>query len=224
MRILFLEDEDKLAGYVKRGLTEQGYAVEHVKNGDTCFGLATTQEYDALVLDIMVPGRDGLSILRGLRKRNIQSPVILLTARGESEDILEGLDRGADDYITKPFHLEVLLARLRSVMRRSAGYGSNLLKYADLTMDLLSRTVTRGEKNIELTMREFALLEYLMRTPGRVLTRTQLCEHVWNYKFDSGTNIVDVNIRRLRQKIDDDCEQKLIQTVRGIGYSLRETP
>jgi DNA-binding response OmpR family regulator len=222
MRILVVEDERKIAGFIRQGLEEHGFAVEVCGNGDEAFALATTRPYDALVLDIMLPGRDGLSILRGLRARKNAVPVILVTARAELNERLDGLNLGADDYLTKPFYVEELIARIHAVSRRVKEDRPGLLQAGDLTMDLMQRKVRRGEREVELTAREFGLLERLLRAPGRVFTRTQLLEHVWGYDFDPETNLVDVNIRRLRRKIDDDAGSPLIETVRGVGYRIRK--
>lgn len=220
MRILVVEDERKIAGFIRQGLEEQGFTVEVAADGRDAFALATTQSYDALVLDIMLPGRDGLSILRGLRDRRNTVPVILLTARAEPNERVEGLNLGADDYLTKPFYIAELIARLQAITRRVAGDKLSVLHVGDLVVDLITRTVRRGGQVVELTAREFGLLEYLVRSPGRVLTRTQLLEHVWGYDFDPETNLVDVNIRRLRKKIDDGAPVPLIETVRGVGYRV----
>ena len=223
MRILVVEDERKIAGFIRQGLEEHGFAVEVCGNGDEAFTLATTRPYDTIVLDIMLPGRDGLSILRGLRERKNTVPVILVTARTELNERLDGLNLGADDYLTKPFYVEELIARIHAVSRRVKDDQLGLLKVDDLTVDLMQRKVRRGEREIELTAREFSLLERLMRTPGRVFTRTQLLEHVWGYDFDPETNLVDVNIRRLRKKIDEEASAPLIETVRGVGYRIRKS-
>lgn len=195
--------------------------VETAHDGDTGYLLATTRPYDVLVLDIMLPGRDGLSILRNLRQRKLAVPVILLTARSELNERLEGLNLGADDYLTKPFYLEELIARIQAVTRRSAGTPQSILEIDDLRMNLLTREVHRGARDIELTTREFALLEQFMRSPGRIFTRIQICEQVWDYHFDPGSNLVDVYVQRLRKKIDADAPVKLIETIRGVGYRLR---
>ena len=221
MRILVVEDERKIAGFIRQGLEENGFAVEVCANGDEAFTLATTRPYDAVVLDIMLPGRDGLSILRGLRERKNTVPVILVTARTELNERIDGLNLGADDYLTKPFYVEELVARIHAIARRAKDEPSGLLRVGDLTVDLMQRRVRRGEREVELTAREFSLLERLMRSPGRVFTRTQLLEHVWGYDFDPETNLVDVNIRRLRKKIDEAAALPLIETVRGVGYRLR---
>jgi len=222
MRILVVEDERKIAGFIRQGLEEQGFAVESCSNGDDAFTLATTRPYDAIVLDIMLPGRDGLSILRGLRERKNAVPVVLLTARSTLNERIEGLNLGADDYLTKPFYIEELIARIHAVTRRAHEGQLSLLQIGDLTVNLMTRKVRRSEREIELTTREFGLLERLMSAPGRVFTRTQLLEHVWGYDFDPETNLVDVNIRRLRRKIDEEPELSLIETVRGVGYRIRK--
>ena len=222
MRILVVEDERKIAGFIRQGLEEHGFGVEVCANGDDAFALATTRTYDALVLDIMLPGRDGLSITRGLRERKNPVPMILTTARTELNERVDGLNLGADDYLTKPFYIEELVARLHAVVRRVKADALSLLQVGDLTVDLITRAVVRGGRAIDLTAREFSLLERLMRSPGRVFTRTQLLEHVWGYDFDPETNLVDVNIRRLRRKIDDDASAPLIETVRGVGYRVRK--
>ena len=221
VKVLVIEDERKIASFLRKGLEAQGFVVEHAPNGDEGYALATTRPYDALILDIMLPGRDGLSILRNLRERKISLPVILLTARSELNERLEGLNLGADDYLTKPFHIEELIARLHAVTRRASGVSQSILAVADLTMNLLTRKVTRGNSDIELTAREFSLLEHLMRSPGRVLTRVEICERVWDYNFDPGTNLVEVYIQRLRKKVDGDFTPKLIETIRGVGYRLK---
>jgi DNA-binding response OmpR family regulator len=221
MRILIAEDEKKIAAFVRKGLNEVGFNTMVCHRGDDALHLATTERFDAVVLDVMLPGRDGLSVLRQLREQRNGVPVILLTAREGLSERVEGLNLGADDYITKPFSIEELIARLRAVWRRLSGEGLSLLQIADLTLNLTTREVRRAGAKIELTVREFALLEYLMRSPGRVHTRTQLCEHVWDYHFDPGTNVVDVGIQRLRRKIDDGHAVALVHTVRGVGYTLK---
>jgi len=222
MTILIVEDERKIAGFIRKGLEDRGYAVEVCGDGNEAHTLVTTRAYDAIVMDIMLPGRDGLSILRALRERKNTVPVILLTARAEPNERVEGLNLGADDYLTKPFYIEELIARLQAVTRRATGEQLSVLQVGDLVVNLISREVRRGALAVELTSREFALLEYLLRAPGRVFTRTQLLEHVWGYDFDPETNLVDVNIRRLRRKIDDEAPQPLIETVRGVGYRIRK--
>jgi two-component system, OmpR family, response regulator len=221
VKVLVIEDERKIASFVRKGLEAQGILVEVSHHGDEGYELAITRPYDVVVLDIMLPGRDGLSILRNLRERRMSVPVILLTARGELNERLEGLNLGADDYLSKPFYIEELIARIRAVARRATGTPQNILEVEDLTVNLLTREVTRGEQKIELTTREFALLEQLMRSPGRVFTRVQICEQVWDYHFDPGSNLVDVYVQRLRKKIDGDTPVKLIETVRGVGYRMK---
>jgi DNA-binding response OmpR family regulator len=221
VKVLVVEDEKKIASFVRKGLEAQGFVVDIAHHGDEGYTLAISRPYDALVLDIMLPGRDGLSILRNLRERRMSVPVILLTARTELNERLEGLNLGADDYLTKPFHIEELIARLHAVTRRAAGASQSVLAVADLTMNLLTRKVTRGDQTLELTTREFSLLEHLMRSPGRVLTRIEICERVWGCNFDPGTNLVDVYIQRLRKKVDGDSPRKLIETIRGVGYCIK---
>ncbi len=203
-------------------MTEEGFCVDTTGDGDDALMMATTQAYDAIVLDIMLPGRDGLSILRILRERRNPVPVILLTARGELDERIEGLRAGADDYVTKPFYTEEVIARVHAVVRRASGDGVTVLQSEDLVVDLVSRQVTRGGQSVELTAREFNLLTYLMRSPGRVFPRTQIIEHVWGYDFDPGTNLVDVYVQRLRKKIEPDGEHQFIETVRGVGYRFRQ--
>lgn len=221
MKILLIEDEKKIASFVRKGLEAQGFVVDICANGDEGYVAVTTRPYDVLVLDIMLPGRDGLSILRNLRERKIALPVILLTARSELNERLEGLNLGADDYLTKPFHTEELIARIHAVNRRATGHSQSILAVGGLTLDLLTRKVTRANTAIELTTREFSLLEHLMRSPGRVLTRVEICERVWEYNFDPGTNLVDVYVQRIRKKVDGPYEDKLIETIRGVGYRIR---
>ena len=221
MKVLVVEDEKKIASFVRKGLEAQGFVVDVCHDGKDGFTAATTRPYDAIVLDIMLPGRDGLSILRGLRERRMAVPVILLTARGELNERLEGLNLGADDCLTKPFYIEELIARLHVVTRRASGASQSILAVGDLSVNLLTREVLRGGRKIELPAREFELLEHLARSPGRVLTRAQICERVWNYDFDPGTNLVEVYIQRLRKKIDADSEGKLIETIRGVGYRMK---
>jgi len=221
MKVLIVEDEKKIASFLRKGLESQGFVVDVSHHGDEGFTLATTRPYDAAILDIMLPGKDGLSILRNLRERKSPLPVILLTARSELNERLEGLNLGADDYLTKPFHIEELIARLHAVARRATGATQSILTVADLTMNLLTREVRRASQRIELTAREFSLLEHLMRSPGRVLTRVEICERVWEYNFDPGTNLVDVYVQRIRKKVDGDFPKELIETIRGVGYRIR---
>lgn len=222
MKILVVEDEKQIAGFIRNGLEELGFTVEVCHHGDKACALALHHPYDAIVLDIMLPGRDGLSILRQLRDRKNAVPVILLTARGGMNERVEGLNLGADDYMTKPFFIEELAARLRAVARRASGEPATLLRVGDLTVNLVTREVLRGGRPVELTTREFSVLAYLMRSPDHVFTRTQILEHVWEYFFDPGTNLVDVYIQRLRRKLSAGDEPALIETVRGVGYRMRK--
>ncbi|MGD9496847.1 MAG: response regulator transcription factor [Armatimonadota bacterium] len=221
MRVLLVEDEEKVARFVRQAMEEQGFAVDLQAHGDDALAAAMTREYDVIVLDIMLPGRDGLSILRRLRERGHDVPVILLTARGELTERLEGLTLGADDYVSKPFYVEELIARVHAVVRRASGESHSILQAGDLSVNLLTREVTVGGESVELTQREFCVLEYLMRARGRVLTRTQMLEHVWGYDFDPESNVVDVYVRRVRRKIDPRGVRGFIDTVRGVGYRFR---
>lgn len=221
MHILLVEDETKIANFVQIGLKEQGFVVDYCDNGDEAQNRAMDHEYDAIVLDIMVPGKDGLAILKHLRRAGRNVPVILLTARNELDDRLEGLNLGADDYIAKPFFVEELAARIHAVIRRSAGERQNSISVGSLKLDRITREVMYDQQIVELTTREFNLLEYLMRSPGRVFTRTQILEHVWGYDFNPNTNVVDVCIQRIRKKIDSD-EASWIESVRGVGYRFRK--
>ena len=222
MKILLVEDEKQIADFAKKGLTEQGFLVEHCAHGDEALGLMLSQPYDAVVLDIMLPGRDGLSILKQFRKKGHSTPVILLTARSELDERIEGLNTGADDYLTKPFYVEELGARLHAVRRRTSDEGVSLLRAGEMSVNLITREVKVAGKAVKLTAREFSLLEYLMRSPGRVYTRTQMLEHVWGYDFDPNTNLVDVHIQRLRKKICPGGDTGLIETIRGVGYRVRK--
>ena len=221
MRVLVVEDETKVAAFVKAGLEEHGFAVEVCHDGDTAAARAAADSFDALVLDVMLPGRDGLSVLRTLREARNTVPVVLLTARGDLPERIEGLNLGADDYLAKPFSMLELVARLGAVLRRRTGTGLTVQSYADLAINFARRDVQRGGVRIELTPREFALLECLLRSPGKVVTRVEISQKVWGYQFDPGTNFVDVAVQRLRRKIDDPFPRKLIQTVRGVGYALQ---
>ena len=223
MKILLVEDERKIADFVCAGFREQGFAFEHCDNGIDGFARASTGEYDVIVLDIMLPGRDGLSILKSLRKAGSVTPVILLTARNELDDRIEGLNLGADDYLNKPFYMEELLARINAVTRRATGDQLSLMQCGPLTVNLITREVRLGKEKVELTIREFNLLELLMRSPGRVFTRTQILEHVWGYDFDPQTNVVDVYVRRLRSKVDMNPDAPLIETIRGVGYRMMKS-
>jgi DNA-binding response OmpR family regulator len=221
MNILYVEDELKIANFVRTGLEEQGFVVDYCNNGNNGFTRALDNEYDVILLDIMIPGRDGVSILKGLRQAGKNTPVILLTARNDLNDRLDGLNLGADDYIAKPFFVEELIARIYAVLRRALGERQNYLIAGPLKLDRISREVTCLNKLVELTTREFNLLEYLMRSPGRVFTRTQILSHVWGYDFNPSTNLVDVCIQRIRKKIEPIASFGLIESVRGVGYRFR---
>ena len=226
MHVLFAEDEPKIASFVQIGLEEQGFMVDYCDHGDAAYEKATQNEYDVILLDIMMPGKDGLFILKNLRQIGQNTPVILLTARDELDDRLQGLNLGADDYIAKPFFVEELVARIHAVVRRSTGEQPNLVTVGPFKLDRITRTVTcqseDAQQLVELTTREFNLLEYLMRSPGRVFTRTQMLEHVWGYDFNPSTNVVDVCIQRLRKKIDIKGSERWIESVRGVGYRFRK--
>jgi two-component system copper resistance phosphate regulon response regulator CusR len=224
MRILVAEDEAKVAAFLKKGLEEAGYAVDLASSGDEAIWLAENHPHDAWVFDIMMPGKDGISVVRHLRRKNLQTPAIILTARTRIEDRVHGLDAGADDYIPKPFSLTELLARLRAVMRRQRPTLLNEVVVSDLKLDLISRTAWRAGREIPLTNREFALLELLMLASPKPVSKTAIVEHVWDQNFDSGTNIVQVYIKYLREKIDQDDACPLIHTVRGVGYVLKADP
>ncbi len=223
VKVLVVEDDKKLGRLLRKGLEAAGFVVDFTNNGDEGFTLASTRSYDALVLDIMLPGRDGLSILRNLRDQRSTVPVILLTARSALNERLDGLNTGADDYLTKPFYVEELVARLHALLRRASGQQNNVLQCGDIMVNLLTREVKRGTTTVELTAREYALLTYLMRSPGRTFTRAQICEHVWNYHFDPGTNLVDVYVQHLRKKLGNDSGKPIIETVRSVGYRIPET-
>ncbi len=218
MNVLLVEDEAKIASFVQQGLQEQGFVVDSCGHGNEGYAMALDRDYDVVLLDIMVPGMDGLAILKALRQAGRNLPIILLTARNELDDRLQGLNLGADDYLAKPFYVEELIARIHAVVRRSLGERQNLLSVGPLRLDRITREVTCQNQQVELTTREFNLLEYLMRSPGRVLTRTQILEHVWGYDFNPGTNVVDVAIQRLRKKLDPLDAAGWIESVRGVGY------
>ena len=222
MRVLVVEDERKTAAFIRKALQAEGFAVDVCGSGDTALDAARATAFDALVLDIMLPGRDGLSILRQLREHGDKTPVLLLSARGAVNERVEGLNLGADDYLPKPFVIAELIARVRALGRRTGDNKSTTLRLGDLALDTVSHRAQRGGKTFELTAREFRLLEFLMRSPGRICGRMSIIEKVWDYDFDPGTNLVDVYIKRLREKIDDGFEPKLLHTVRGIGYVLKE--
>ncbi len=221
MRILVVEDERKVASFIRQGLQEEGHAVDVASDGPTGLEMGLQRLHDLLILDIQLPKMDGLSVLRRLRQEKVATPVLLLTVRAAIEDKVLGLDLGADDYLTKPFAFQELVARVRALLRRGAQGGAPLLQVADLTLDPARRMVSRAGQRIELTPREFSLLDYFMRNPDRVLTRTMILEHVWNYDFDPETNVVDVYVNYVRRKIDTGHERKLIRTLRGVGYVLK---
>jgi DNA-binding response OmpR family regulator len=222
MRILIVEDEKKMASFIRKALQAEGFAVDVLHEGNGVLAAASATSFDVIILDIMLPGRDGLSVLRQLRENNIQSAVLLLTARGEATERVAGLNAGADDYLPKPFVLAELVARVRAVGRRSHQNQPVQLRVDDFTLDTVTRVAKRRDQVIELTPREYRLLEFLMRTPGRVCSRMAIVESVWDYDFDPGTNLVDVYIMRLREKIDGNAPVKLLHTVRGVGYVMKE--
>ena len=221
MRILVVEDEKKVASFIKKGLEEEGYAVDVAADGEEGLGLALTRVHDLIILDIRLPKMDGLRVLQALRHDSVTTPVLLLTVRATIEDKVLGLDAGADDYLTKPFAFQELVARVRALLRRRTEAEPTVLRIDDLRLDPARRTVTRGDEKIDLTPREFALLDYFMRNPGRVLTRTMIAEHVWDYSFDTSTNVIDVYVNYLRKKVDAGREPKLLHTIRGVGYVLK---
>ncbi|MCZ6479185.1 MAG: response regulator transcription factor [candidate division NC10 bacterium] len=221
MRLLVVEDEKKVARFVKKGLEEEGYAVDVAPDGEEGLGMALDGVHDLIILDIHLPRMDGLGVLQELRKKKVTTPVLLLTVRATIEDKVLGLDAGADDYLTKPFAFQELLARVRALLRRRADAEAPVLQVGDLTLDPARRLASRGGEKIDLTPKEFALLAYFMRNSGRVLTRTMISEHVWDYDFDTMTNVIDVYVNYLRKKIEAGREPKLIHTVRGAGYVLK---
>ena len=224
MRVLVVEDERKTASFIRKALQAEGFAVDVCANGTEALTLAMGTPFDGIVMDIMLPGLDGLSALRQLRARRNTTPVLLLSARGEVNERVEGLNAGADDYLSKPFALAELVARVRALGRRGAGSKSTVLQVGDLLLDTVTHQARRGDAVIELTAREYRLLEFLMRSPGRVCGRMAILEKVWDYDFDPGTNLVDVYIRRLREKLDSGFERKLLHSVRSIGYVIKDTP
>ena len=224
MRVLLIEDDLKIASFIVKGLKEAGFAVDHSTDGEDGLHLAVTESYDALIIDIMLPKLDGLTVIEKLRGQHINTPVIILSAKRSVDDRVRGLEKGSDDYLTKPFAFSELLARLQALIRRSSGITEpTRLKVGDLSLDLLTREVFRAGESIELQPREFALLEYLMRNAGRIVSRTMIMEHVWNYNFDPQTNVVEARMTRLRDKIDRSHNKKLIHTIRGVGYVIKES-
>jgi DNA-binding response OmpR family regulator len=222
MRVLVVEDDKKTASFIRKALQGEGFAVDVCHDGEEGLAAARMTPYDAVVLDVMLPGRDGLNVLRELRAQSVGTPVLLLSARGEVNERVEGLNAGADDYLPKPFVLAELVARVKALGRRGGESKPALLRVADLTLDSLTHLAARGGAAIELTAREYRLLEFLMRSAGRICGRMAILEKVWDYDFDPGSNLVDVNIMRLREKIDAEFEPKLLQTVRGLGYMIKD--
>ena len=222
MRILIVEDDSQIASYVAGGLSQSGFAVDISPDGTTGFQMALGTDYDALIVDVMLPGMDGITLIENLRQRNIDTPLLILSAKNALDDKIRGFQSGGDDYITKPFSFSELLVRIQALIRRSTrGQVTGTLEIGDLTMDPLKRQVFRGGMEIDLQPREFTLLEYLMRNAGNVVSKTMILEHVWDYHFDPQTNVVDVLVHRLRTKIDKDFDRKLLKTVRGVGYVLK---
>ncbi|KPJ76544.1 MAG: hypothetical protein AMK72_01370 [Planctomycetes bacterium SM23_25] len=221
MRILLVEDDREMVRYLKRGLEESGYAVDAAFDGQEGLRLASAGPYDAVVLDVMLPLKDGMAVVSGMRAEGIRTPVLMLTARDGVDDRVRGLDAGADDYLVKPFSFAELQARLRALLRRGTGETAVELRAADLRMDLVAHRAFRGDDELDLTPKEFALLEYLLRHAGQAVTRTMIINHVWDYDFNPGTNVVDVHVRRLRLKVDEGHKVRLIHTLRGVGYVLR---
>jgi heavy metal response regulator len=221
MRLLVVEDEKKVASFIKKGLEEEGYVVDLAEDGESGLRLALDQLHDLIILDLRLPKKSGLLVLQELRAEKVTTPILLLTVRAAIEDKVLGLDAGADDYLTKPFAFRELLARVRALLRRRADVQETVLRVADLILDPVRRLVSRGDDRMELTAKEFTLLEYFMRNAGRVLTRTMITERVWGYDFDPMTNVIDVYVNYLRKKIDAGREPKLIHTVRGVGYVLK---
>jgi DNA-binding response OmpR family regulator len=224
MRILLVEDEPKVAKHLREGLAAEGYAVDLACDGDEAIWLAKSHPYDVMAIDVMMPGKDGFTVVRQLRREQILTPVIFLTARGEVEDRVRGLDAGGDDYLIKPFSLAELLARLRALLRRQRPQAFNILRVADLELDIVSHAARRAGKNIDLTKREFTLLEFLMSSTPKPVSKTAIVEHVWDQHFDSDTNVVNVYINHLRRKIDGPGLPPLLHTIRGRGFAVREEP
>jgi len=222
MKCLVVEDDPNISNLVVKAFRQEGFLVAHETHGDLALDRLEKETFDVAVLDIMIPGRDGLSILRNIRDKGNHTPVLLLTARSSLVERVEGLEVGADDYLTKPFHVEELIARVKALGRRSKAEIIQTLGIDDLQINLSNREVKRADRVIDLSNREFALLEYLLKNKGRVLSRTQICEHVWGYYFEVNDNLVDVYVKRLRKKLEVDEEERLIQTVRGVGYCIRE--
>lgn len=221
MRILLVEDDGKVARFIRNGLKEEGFAVDVAEDGRRGLDFARDFEYDVIVLDILLPKLDGISVLKAIRKDDPQTPILILTAMDTVEDKIRGLNKGADDYLTKPFAFEELLARIHALLRRKYRTASTLLRFEDLQMNLVTHRVIRGDREIQLTPKEFALLEFFLQNPNKILTRTMIAEHVWDYHFDSETNVIDVYVSYLRNKIDRGFPVELIHTIRGMGYILK---
>lgn len=222
MRILLVEDEKKVASFIQQGLEEENYSVDVAHDGEKGLLMAESEQYDLLILDVMLPKKNGLELIKDFRARKGTTPALMLTAKSATDDKVAGLDSGADDYLTKPFAFAELLARVRSLLRRGAKDKSTVLAMADLELDTVTHKAKRAGRLIELTAKEYALLEYFLRNKDRVLSRTLISEHIWDYNFDTGTNIIDVYVNHLRNKIDSGAEKKLIHTVRGVGYVIKE--
>jgi len=222
LHILIVEDEEKVASFIRKGLEADGYVVDLARDGEIAVTKLTEHPYDLVLLDVMLPKLDGITLLQQIRRLGLDTPVLMLTARDTVSDKITGLDHGADDYLTKPFDFEELLARIRALLRRGRAIARNVYRLADLELDLRSRKVTRGGTIVELTVKEFSLLEFFLRHPGRVLSRAVIAQHVWGVDFDTFTNVIDVYVNYLRKKIDTDPDNKLIRTVRGIGYMIGE--
>jgi DNA-binding response OmpR family regulator len=222
LRLLVVEDEPSLLSIITKRLKEEGYGVDSAKDGREGENYLSSAEYDCIILDIMIPFQDGLTLLRKIRARNISAPVLLLTAKDSIDDRVTGLDSGADDYLVKPFSFDELLARVRAMLRRHKDKKNTILSVGDLEMDTITREVQRGGKAIELTSKEYSILEYFLRNKNRVLTKSQIAEHVWNYDFEYNSNIVEVYVRYLRRKMDEEFENKLIHTIRGGGYVIKD--
>jgi len=222
VNILVVEDEKKVASFIKRGLEEEKFGVETAFDGEEGLKAGLDPKFDLIILDVMLPKMDGVAVIKELRAKKVQTPVLMLTAKDSVDDIVAGLDSGSDDYLTKPFAFAELLARVRALIRRSEQERGAEIRFAELRLDPVTHKVWRGDKEIDLTSKEYALLEYFMRNPNQVLTRTMIAEHVWDYTFDSFTNIIDVYVNYLRKKVDREADKKLIHTVRGVGYILKE--